>query len=88
MLFRSLAGTSFGRSRGVMRSSQGEIGNSDEAPQRSIGRAAASAIFVQPASMSAAMVMQSADHIGAANMVDARLGEGLFVRLDGQRSNP
>jgi hypothetical protein len=85
---RLLAGTSFGRSLGVIRSGQGEIGNSDEVPQRSIGRPAGTAIFVQPASISAATGVESAGHIGEPNMPDACLGEGLFVPLGGQRSIP
>jgi hypothetical protein len=83
-----LAGTSFGGSLGVKRSGQGEIGNSNEAHQRSIGRPAASAIFVEPASISAATAVESVGDIGEPNMLDARLGEGLFVPLGGQRSIP
>jgi hypothetical protein len=83
-----VAGTSVHRPLAIKRSGQGEIEDSDEAPQRSIGRPAASAIFVQPASMSAAMAMESADHTGAANMLHTRSREGLFVPLDGQRSIP
>jgi hypothetical protein len=85
---RLVSGTSLREPLGVNRSGPDEIRDLDQAAQRSIGRSTTSAIFVQPASMSAATAMESADHIGAANMLDTRLGEGLFVPLDGQRSNP
>jgi|SRR5689334_16320237 len=83
-----VAGTSVRSPLAVKRSGQGEIGDSDEAPQRSMGRSSATAIFVQPASISAAMAVESVGHIGEPNRLDARLGEGLFLPLTGQRSIP
>jgi hypothetical protein len=83
-----LAGTSVRRPLAVKRSGQGEIRNSDEAPQMSMRRPAASAIFVQPTSISAATAVESVAPIGEPNMLDARLGEGLFVPLGGQRRIP
>ena len=68
-----VARTSVRRPLAVKPSGQGEIRNSDEAPQMSMRRPAASAIFVQPASMPTATAVESAGHIGAANMLDNRL---------------
>jgi hypothetical protein len=81
-------GTSLPGPLGVNRSGSDEIKDSDQAAQRSIGRSTTSAIFVQPTSTSGAVATESADHVGAADMLDGRSREGLFVPLGGQGSIP
>jgi hypothetical protein len=81
-------GTSFGEPLGVNWSGSGEIGDANQAAQRSIGGPAASAVFVQRMGSFAAAAMDSAGRIGATKMLDSRSREGLFVPLDGQGSIP
>jgi hypothetical protein len=73
---------------GAKRSGPGEIGDSDQAAQRSTGRSTTSALFALLTNASAAIAMHSAGNNDAANMFDSRSREDLFVPPGGQRSIP
>jgi hypothetical protein len=83
-----VADTSFRWLLGVESLNPGEIRGPDQAPQRSIGGLTSSGLFVQPANTSAAMAMESARSVDAADAFDSRSREGLFVPLCGQSRIP